>query len=347
MTFADFQEVFQTLERGVSVELSAGERPVVRRSEGAAEACIGVWSSGTTGEPRCSWHPWVSLKTHARTNEAWAGWTWATPFRPDSFAGLQVALQAWATSGQCLPLDGTWEEVWLVLGTRQPEALCCTPTFLELLLLSESEAEPAASRWEPQQVTLGGEPLRERTGRQAAKRFPNARFTAIYAAAEFGVIARTHRTDGRMEQAAFGREGIDWRVREDVLEVMRSGNWRSTGDRVLLEGDGLRILGRAGAIANVGGTKVRLLDVACAAETVPGVFQAQALAEPNPVTGQTVLLRFAVEPDVDPERVLVQLQEVLRKQLPKPAWPRRWEHVEAVIGANGKGTVRPRLYTGS
>jgi acyl-CoA synthetase (AMP-forming)/AMP-acid ligase II len=287
------------------------------------------------------------LRRSVVADGAFKGWTWASPFRPDSFAGVQVALQAWATGGQCLDLRGTWEEIRLLLAAQQPPALCCTPTFLGLLLLSTEEPQHRAGsgthvRWAPQQITLGGEPLRGAVGRHARQRFPDARFTVVYATAELGIVAKTHRVDGWFEASQLEARWGGWRIAAGVLEVSLERQWRSTGDRIEIRDDCFRVIGRADAVANVGGSKVVLPEIEAAAEEVEGVWCAQALAEPNPVTGEIVVLRFSVEPGTEPDAVESALRDHLRTRLPKAAWPRRWERTFPVLGQNAKRPVNLR-----
>src|SRR5690606_4586531 len=118
-----------------------------------------------------------------------------------------------------------------------------------------------AVRWQPRQVTLGGEPLREFLGRNARHRFPDARFSVVYAAAELGIVAKTHRVDGWFEKAQLDARWDAWRINDGVLEVCRNGHWRSTGDRIEMREDCFRVIGRADAIANVGGAKVVLSEI--------------------------------------------------------------------------------------
>jgi acyl-coenzyme A synthetase/AMP-(fatty) acid ligase len=112
--------------------------------------------------------------------------------------------------------------------------------------------------------------------------------------------------------------------------------WRSTGDEVEVLGRLIRIIGRADQVANVAGTKVSLAEVAAQAEAVSGVRRAMAVARSNPVTGQVVALRFALEPGADEASVRERLEATLRERLPKPAWPRDWTRDEVGLGHNAK-----------
>jgi acyl-CoA synthetase (AMP-forming)/AMP-acid ligase II len=242
-----------------------------------------------------------------------------------------VALQAWSTGGQVLQLGTNWIETWKLIDGCRPAALSCTPSFLDLLLQWDSGTD-----WSPMQITLGGEVLRTRTGRRFAARFPNARFTVIYASAEHGVLLKTHRLDGWYETVGFSHRAKEWRLRDEELELRQDGQWIATGDRIEVRGDLVRVLGRADGVVNVGGVKVSLDEISALAEEVPGVRRALAYPVASPVVGQIVGLKFALDSGQDRRVVQESLQTYLHERLRKEAWPRRWEIDDVGLGANSK-----------
>lgn len=335
-------DVFETLERGVSVALGDGGKARVPDLPEVGGPCLGLSSSGTTGPARMRWHGWPGLRAGAVGGMAYRGWVWASPFRPDTFAGVQVALQAWVGGGVVRSLSTDWLAPWESLRRWRPDAICATPTYLDLLSTAEATSGSAEGEWVPRQITLGGEPLRESVGRRLGARFPRTRFTVVYASTEAGLIAKTRRLDGWFETGDLVSGWEDWRVRHGELQLARNGEWTGTGDRAEgVEGvEGVegrfRVLGRISAVANVGGTKVWLSEVEALAETVEGVRMARAVAARNSVTGEVVALRFVLADGADGERTRAELERRIRAGLPKPAWPRSWEEVGASLGPNAK-----------
>lgn len=286
------------------------------------DAWLGVTSSGSTGQPKLVWRRWRDLTSALSRRSEIHRWCWAAPYSPWTFAGVQVALQAWLAKGRVISLPHEWTAAWRRLKQECPHALSATPTYLDLLVQEETSQR---EEWSPRQITLGGEPLRPGVGRRLVTRFPDSRFTVIYAAAEFGVVASTHRTDGWYELASLSaRFPGGWRLNHGVLELQHEGMWRSTGDEVEVSEDLLRVVGRADGVANVAGTKVSLAEVAALAEEVPGILRAVAVAEANPVTGQVVCLKYAPDPKADGTQLSTALEAHLRSRLRKEAWPRRW-----------------------
>lgn len=334
---AELFPVFEALEEGRSVALrSSAECTAMTDPPGADAPHLGVSSSGSTGQPKLVWRPWAKLKSAASVRPEVASWTWAAPYQPCSFAGVQVAVQAWLTSKRVISLATASDAAWRQLLQACPEALSATPTFVDLLLQNEP---PEGQTWAPRQITLGGEPLRPALGARLKHRFPSVHFTVIYAAAELGVLARTSRLDGWYELLSLRRHAADWRLVDGLLEIQTASGWQRTGDLVEVEGDCFRVRGRGDRVANVAGTKVDLIRVAELAEQVPGVLRAVAMAEPSPIAGQVVCLRFALERHVDADQVEAELQARLRAQLRKEAWPRRWVRDDVAPVNNAKRAV--------
>jgi long-chain acyl-CoA synthetase len=329
---ADLFPVFDVIAAGGAVALWPGRFSGVCLPPPPPGPHIGVCSSGSTGRPKLVWRDWEESKAEVVRRPGMDGWTWGSPFAPWSFAGVQVALQAWATRGKAVSL-GT--DVRLAAG-QLPEvnALCCTPTYADLLL---QHGEPEARGLSLSQVTLGGEPLRPAVGQRLQAGFPGMQFTVVYAAAELGVLLKTHRMDGWYEVESLRKRSLQWRIAEGTLRVFSNG-WRNTGDLVEHKDDLLRINGRAGAVANVGGTKVDLNQVEKLAEQVSGVRRAVAWAERNAVTGQIVCLQVETEADQERDSVLARLESYFRAKLIKEAWPRRWFFEAVRVQANGKRT---------
>lgn len=300
---------------------------------------LGLYSSGSTGTPKLSWRPWENLKSEIRLSSATTSLNWASPFSPSSFAGVQVALQAWAAKGAVHSLDTRCNDAFRFLAARNVHALSCTPTFLDLTL------QQSVPIWRPLQITLGGEPLRSAAGERFRTAFPQARFTVIYASAEFGILLKTHRLDGWYELASLQKRFPRWRIQAGELQLWHHDAWRSTGDLVELDGELIQVVGRADAVVNIAGGKVSLAEVSRVAEEVPGVRAAVAFAEPSSVCGQIVALRFTPDDGVSHRDLQNRLETHLRERLRKEAWPRHWEIGPIELGPNSKRsskTVPPK-----
>lgn len=188
----DLFEVFADLETGESAALAVTGVPapeVKPLPPGIEGPVLGVLSSGSTGKPKLVWKSWRELLAEVRLGEGHAVRTWASCFEPTSFAGVQVALQAWKTGCRIFSLTNDWRASWKLLDKGRPQALSGTPTFLDLLL--QNEEAPAASppvQWQPRQITLGGEVLRSALGGAVSSAF--SRY-AIYRGLRVGRTRRS------------------------------------------------------------------------------------------------------------------------------------------------------------
>jgi acyl-coenzyme A synthetase/AMP-(fatty) acid ligase len=328
--------VFQQLHDGAVIQLAPPDQDVasVNPPQDKGRSWLGVCSSGSTGKPKTVWRPWDELVAGVNGRVDLEGWAWGTSFEPWSFAGVQVALQAWKTQGSILALDNDWERNWARIFENQVRAISCTPTFLDLLVQHEATHSPDCALT---QITLGGEPLRPSVGKRIQRRFSQCRFTVIYASAELGVMLKTHRTDGWYEIESLQRRFPNWRQSESgALEIQNLQGWQSTGDLIEVQDRVLRIIGRCDDVANVAGVKVSLSKVAECAEEVPGIRRAVATATTNNVTGQIVCLRYELDTGADSQAVRKDLECHMRLHLPKAAWPRVWMEGNVGLGANSK-----------
>ena len=333
--FAELAPVFSAVANGQSVALipETLDRSTLPDPDPVLGPQLGVTSSGSTGSPKLSWRTWAELTANTRTSGESVSLKWGSPYRPDTFAGCQLALQAWMNGTTATSLSFSPNQGWQQLLTQAITAVSCTPTYLYLLLLN-----PAATKWEPIQITLGGEPLTTAQGQLFAARFPKTRFTIVYASAEHGVLLKTSRTDGWFE-SSFLTEHREWKLDQGELHLHTAGGWISTKDRVEEKDSLLRVVGRSDAVANIAGQKYNLSQISTAAEKCKSVIRAKAGTEPNPITGEIITLNLTFHPDLSEQQQLSALAEVqdwLRAQLPKAAWPRRWIVAPPVLGQNSK-----------
>ena len=341
--FQDLPAILREVETGSAVALRPpGIQPAdvetLGKRSGApeGEGSLGVWSSGSSGRPKLIWRAWTDLaRWSGDRSTAEEGMVWGSCFDPWSFAGALVAVHAYRYGETVIGLGGSWESVWADLREHQVSALSVTATFLRLALLGEPNDGGAS--WEPRQITLGGEVASEAFLRQVSARFPRSRLTVVYAAAEGGVLAKCHDQSGWFPVSDLEREGRAFEVRDQGLFLRAAdGAWWDTGDRIEVEGARFRPLGRLSRVVNVGGAKVALDDVERALETVPGVANAVAWAQANPVVGQVVAVRVEWLSAEDSPEARDGLRAHARANLPKPGWPRLWEFGAVDLGPNGK-----------
>lgn len=296
-------------------------------------------TSGTTGTPKLIGHGRGSIFRAVRAERSGrADHRWAMLYDPGRFAGTQVLAQALLTGATLLtPRAGmTTGEIIDWLSEERCTHISATPSLWRRMLMA-----PAALRLPLRQITLGGEIADDAILGALKARYPKARITHIYASTEAGTGFAVR--DG---QAGFPAEwlenGVDIdgahvSVRDGVLWLRPPGGVQATaphivrdaagfirtGDRIAIEGDRARFLGREDTTLNVGGVKVQVEAVEEIVHAHPAVAQCRITAKPSAMMG--TLLTLAVVPRAemtgDAAMLRQEIAQYCKAHLPPAARP--------------------------
>ena len=220
------------------------------------------------------------------------------------------------------------------------ELLPTTPTFLNLLLLSEAPDRHDLSSL--RQITYGTEPMPESTLARLHAALPGVRLSQTYGLSELGILrARSKSSDSLWVR--LGGEGVETEIRDGILWIRAasamlgylnapspfdSEGWFNTQDEVLADGEYFRIRGRRSEIVNVGGEKVYPAEVESVLLQIPNVRDAVVLGQPNPITGQIVVAYLNLKEPEPLDSVRRRVREGCRDLLPAFKIPARIEIVD-------------------
>lgn len=268
-----------------------------------------LFTSGSTGSPKAVLHDAERLLAkYQRPRPAWRTLAFL-PF--DHIGGINTLFHTLANGGTLILCpDRTPEAVCAQIERHRVELLPTSPTFLNLLLLSEAWRRHDLSSL--RRITYGTEPMREATLHRLRQALPHVELSQTYGLSELGILrARSKSSDSLLVKV--GGEGFETRVVDGVLWVRaRSAmvgylnapcpfdddGWYNTGDRVEQEGEYLRILGRQSEVINVGGQKVHPAEVESVILELPNVLEVTVRGEANPITGQIVVAEVTLrEPE--------------------------------------------------
>jgi acyl-CoA synthetase (AMP-forming)/AMP-acid ligase II len=293
-----------------------------------------LFSSGSTGKSKAVVHDFqLLLKKFAQPRRRWRTMLF---LGLDHIGGMNTLLYTFSNGGTAVvPRDRSPSAVCQAIQQHRVELLPTSPTFLNFLLLSD--ADRAYDLSSLRLITYGTEPMPQSTLDRVAQAFPAVTLQQTYGLSELGILrSRSH--DSRSRWVRLGGEGFKVKVRDNrlwikaesaMLGYLNADNafdaegYFDTGDVVEVDGEWLRILGRASEIINVGGHKVIPAEVESFLLTLENVEDAVVYAEPNPLTGQTVAATVRLRHEESPSQFKIRMRRCGKDRLAPYQMPTR------------------------
>ncbi len=304
----------------------------------SGDAGLVLFSSGSTGRPKASLLSFDRLVEKFR--EPRRGFVALTFLLLDHIGGINTLMYLLSNGGTVVPLrDRSPRAVCAAVERHRVQLLPTTPTFLNMLLISEAYTSFDLSSLEL--VTYGTEPMPASTLQHLHAALPDVRLKQTYGLSELGIL-RTRSRDSGSLWVQVGGEGYETRVVDGTLRIRAraamlgylnapspfdADGWFDTGDRVEVDGDWMRILGRESDIINVGGEKVYAAEVESVLLEMDGVHDAAVAGRPNAVTGQVVTARLRLAEPEDRRALRRRIRRFCRGRLEPFKVP---VHVEVV-----------------
>ncbi|NCC32050.1 MAG: long-chain fatty acid--CoA ligase [Chloroflexia bacterium] len=262
-----------------------------------------LFSSGSTGKSKAALHNFTpllakfQLPRHSRTT--------LTFLLLDHIGGINTLFYTLANGGTVVAVPSRDPEVVCrTIAAHRVQTLPTSPTFLNLLLISEAYQRHDLSSLDL--ITYGTEVMPASTLERLHAIFPNVQLLQTYGLSELGILRSKSRASGSL-WVKVGGEGFETKIVDNVLWIRAQSamlgylnapspfdaeGWMNTQDVVEVDGDYIRILGRHTEIINVGGQKVYPAEVESVLLQMPNVRDVAVLGEANPITGQIVTARF-------------------------------------------------------
>lgn len=321
VSFSENAENWALSTRGVKVA-----NALLDEFRGAGRAGLILFSSGSTGKPKGILHDFERVAEKFRsTRQACV----AIPFLMlDHFGGINTLLAITASLGTVV-----------TVATRSVSAICeaiqahgvdllpTTPSFLTLLAASDllQHYDLGSLR----RISYGTEVMPQTTLNRIRQKLPGVELQQTYGLSEVGVLRSQSRPDGSL-WVRIGGPGFETKVIDGILWVRSeyrmigylnapSGfdeeGWFNTQDRVEVDGDHFRILGRTTDIINVGGQKVYPAEVEDVILAQPNICDVAVAGEPHPLLGQIVVARVKLEAPETLEALRARLRKACLAQL--------------------------------
>lgn len=292
-----------------------------RRSPGLV-----LFSSGSTGKSKGIVHDAAHLL--AKFRQPRPPWRTVALLLVDHIGGVNTLLHTLANGGTLIvPAGRTPAAICEAIARHGANLLPASPTFLNLLLAAEADRQYDLSSL--QLITYGTEVMPEAVLRRLRDRLPGVTLAQTYGLSEVGILrAKSRGSDSLWVKV--GGEGVETKVVDGRLWVRTPSamlgylnapspfdpeGWFDTGDRVEVEGEYLRILGREADWINVGGLKVYPAEVESVLLELPGVLEATVYGERHPLTGQIVVARLRLAAPEEPAALKRRLRIHCRTRL--------------------------------
>jgi acyl-coenzyme A synthetase/AMP-(fatty) acid ligase len=265
-----------------------------------------LFSSGSTGKSKAALHRFLPLiERHKKPRQAMVTITFLLF---DHIGGINTLLYILANAGTMIALDQRDPDtVCRAIERYKVELLPTSPTFLNLLILSEAYRRYDLSSLK--RVTYGTEMMPEHTLRRIHEILPEATLQQTYGLSELGILRSKSQSNDSLWVKVGGGE-FETKVVDDVLWVRSQSamlgylnapspfdadGWYNTGDKVEVDGEYLKILGRESEVINVGGEKVYPAEVENVLMQMDNVSDATVVGEPHHITGRIVTARVNLD----------------------------------------------------
>lgn len=294
------------------------QNAVTKKLIGRGHPGLIIFSSGSTGSPKAILHDFASLleKFHKVRQKK----TTLTFLLFDHIGGIDTLFNTLASGGTVVTVPNRDPEtVSRALEKYRVHTLPASPTFLNLWLMSGLFEQHDFSSL--QVIAYGTEPMPPSTLKKLHEVFPAVSLVQTYGMSELGVL-RSRSRDSESLWIKFTGEGFQTKIIDGILWVKADAamigylnapdlfdeeGWLNTQDAVEVDGEYLRILGRASDLINVGGQKVYPAEVENILLQMDNVQEVAVFGKPHPMMGQMVAARFnlkAPEPLADFKRRL-------------------------------------------
>ncbi len=285
-----------------------------------------LFTSGSAGKPKAVVHDFVGLLKKFKLRKSPARILNFLLF--DHWGGLNTMFHTLSNGGTIITVRGrNPDEICEAIEKNQVEILPTSPTFLNLLLLSESYKKYNFSSLKV--ISYGTEPMPPSTLKRLKEVFPETKLLQTYGLIEVGVLRTMSKSDDSL-WLKFGGEGFQTRIVDGILQIkapsamlgylnapspFTEDGWFITDDSVEVDDEYIKILGRKSEIINVGGEKVYPSEVENVIQEMDNVAEVSVYGEKNPITGNIVCAKVRLLGDEDQKTFVLRLKKHCRERL--------------------------------
>jgi acyl-CoA synthetase (AMP-forming)/AMP-acid ligase II len=337
---------------GISISKTGEQRkhPLIKKLQEANSSGLVLFTSGSTGKPKAMLHDLDNLLLSYKRNYT-KDINTLIFLTIDHIGGVDTLLRQISIGGAVtIPEQRTPEHICALIEKFKVDVLPVSPTFLNLLFLSEAYKNFDLSSLRI--IGYGAEPIGELLLKRLNQEFPGVRIQQKFGTSETNAI----KVESFSPDSTFMKitdPNIEYRVVNNELwlksrtrivgylnkdtdeEDFTEDGWFRTGDLIEVmtpsssgSGDYFRIIGRVREIINVGGQKVLPAEVETILMQMPEVVDCTVYGSPNAITGQTVAADVVLKVKGDDREIKKQIRKFCAGKLDAYKIPTRINIVE-------------------
>ena len=277
----------------------AGAPALLAGLRDAGAAGLILFSSGSAGAPKACLLNLDRLLETARKERR--GYVTLVFLLFDHIGGINTMINVLGHGGTAVVVaERSVDTVAAAIEAAGVELLPTSPTFLKMLLISD-----AARRFDLSSlklITYGTEVMAQATLEGLHRAYPGVKLKQTYGLSEIGIVPTRSRAPDSLWMQIGGDvehkivDGILWLRAPtamlgylDAPSPFDADGWLDTRDKVEVDGDYIRIIGRESELINVGGEKVHPAEVENVLLGAGNIRDATVAARASPVTGSVVV----------------------------------------------------------
>ncbi len=271
-----------------------------------------LFSSGSTGKPKAMIHNLDTLIDSFKDKKE-KSMNMLVFLMFDHIGGLNTVFNA-LCMGACLiiPKIKDAKTICELIEKYKIMVLPSSPTFLNLILISEEYKNYDLSSL--RMITYGTETMPQSLLLKLKEVFPKVKFLQTFGTSETGISTTSSKSSNSLFMKLEDING-EYKIVENELwlrsktqvlgylnasmDSFTSDGWFKTGDLVEVDGEYIKIIGRAKEIINVGGQKVLPSEVESIILEMEEISDCMVYGEKNAITGQTVVCDVVLNKNIE------------------------------------------------
>ncbi|MGJ0329141.1 fatty acid--CoA ligase family protein [Aliarcobacter cryaerophilus] len=271
-----------------------------------------LFSSGSTGKPKAMVHNLDTLIDSFKDKKE-KSMNMLVFLMFDHIGGLNTVFNA-LCMGACLiiPKIKDAKTICELIEKYKIMVLPSSPTFLNLILISQEYKNYDLSSL--RMITYGTETMPQSLLLKLKEVFPKVKFLQTFGTSETGISSTSSKSSNSLFMKLEDING-EYKIVENELwlrsktqvlgylnasmDSFTSDGWFKTGDLVEVDGEYIKIIGRAKEVINVGGQKVLPAEIESIILEMEEISDCMVYGEKNAITGQTVVCDVVLNKNIE------------------------------------------------